>query len=88
MSAEIDDGGPAFPQHKFEPTGGGGGHWTSVGGASLLEWIAGQIMSGLCANKPYQNEASWRAASVRAAMAEEAVLSADALIAALKGVPA
>lgn len=45
-----DNGGPAFPQHRFEPTNGGGGYWTQVGGMTLRDWFAGQALAGMLAD--------------------------------------
>lgn len=75
------DGGPAFPQHEFAPTGGGGGYWTNVGGMSLRDWFAGQAFAGIMANPQ-----AWLDSDgvLRAEML--AYNKADAMIAA-KGVP-
>ena len=83
MTAPFDHGGAAFPTLDHN------GHSLVCRefGMSLRDWFAGQALAGLCANKPWQAAASWKELSVREAMAVEAVLSADALIAALKRGP-
>lgn len=50
MADKIDDGGPAFPQHQFVPTGGGAGHWHQAGGMTLRDWFAGQALAGWLAS--------------------------------------
>ena len=51
MSDQPKDGGPAFPQHVFTPMHPGGGQWTTVGGMTLRDWLAGQAMSGCYAGR-------------------------------------
>lgn len=46
MSNGHNTGGPAFPEHKFTPSHGGGGHWTIQGGMTLRDWFAGQAVAG------------------------------------------
>jgi hypothetical protein len=47
-----NDGGPAFPQHKFEsiPGGSGAGNWVNTGGMTLRDWFAGQALAGILAD--------------------------------------
>ena len=40
MSDNINNGGPAFPQHEFSPAHGGGGYWTNTGGMTLRQYAA------------------------------------------------
>lgn len=85
MSGTNNDGGPAFPQpniagpHGLEFPYDGHGR----GGLSLRAWLAGQAITGAANNET----AAWRldpADKTRAqTIAEEALMYADALIAAL-----
>lgn len=45
MTDTPDNGGPAFPQHTFVPTGQGGGHSAQIGGMTLRDWFAGQALA-------------------------------------------
>ena len=46
MSA-TKNGGPAFPEHRFEHYGDGAGRLTTHGGMSLRDWFAGQALAGI-----------------------------------------
>lgn len=68
MSADIDDGGPAFPLP----------HWQAgeCRGMSLRDWLAGQALTGLLANPHASGDIG--------AIARGAYLQADAMLAELK----
>lgn len=54
--SKIDDGGAAFPEHRFESYGSGAGRHLVHGGMSLRDWFAGQALAGLAVHeKPYDN---------------------------------
>jgi len=85
-----NDGGPAFPQHKFEayPGGSGAGNWVNTGGMTLRDWFAGQALAGMlgCTREFKEVEAASRGEKAK----ERALLAyyqADAMIAAREAKP-
>jgi hypothetical protein len=82
VSAEIDDGGPAFPQPlAFDPANGNpvttAMYFANVSGMTLRDWFAGQALAGLVANI--------NCAYKTQTFAKRALELADAMIAARKG---
>lgn len=49
MAKDIDDGGPAFPQTRFEVDSEGGSSLETTYGMTLRDWFAGQALMGECA---------------------------------------
>lgn len=80
MSAEINDGGPAFPvPPPIAETDGVSMQWSRAEpGMSYRQWLAGKAIQGLCANSRF-------AETPEDVLATYAVRQADAVIAALKG---
>jgi hypothetical protein len=75
MSAQIDDGGPAFPEPSRS--------WQySSNGMSLRDWFAGQALAGILMNYTTQ-----KFGATEQTAAEYAYRYADAMIAARKGQP-
>lgn len=72
MSAEINDGGPAFPM-SYHPEGNSADHQ----GMTLRDWFAGMALAGLLANPHVGGDVG--------AAARGAYMHADAMIAARKG---
>jgi hypothetical protein len=84
MSAEIDDGGPAFPHGEIvedimDEAGrlAGSRVWAPSKGMKLRDWFAGQALAGLVANI--------NCAYKTQTFARRALELADAMIAARKG---
>jgi hypothetical protein len=90
MSEKVNDGGSAFPQHQFEPYGGGG-CWTNTGGMTLRDWFAGQCIPAMSETNPHlpgDRADGWPdPASLAARRARWAYLQADAMIAARGDAP-
>jgi hypothetical protein len=76
MSAEINDGGPAFPQAGH--TLPSGNYEWPVEGMSLRDWFAGQALAGLVFHNDYGARSDDE-------IANGAYAYADAMIAARKG---
>jgi len=84
VSAEIDDGGPAFPQPlAFDPANGNpvttAMYFAKVSGMTIRDWFAGQALAAMTAAPDYSK------GPCNQAMAERAFVIADAMIAARKG---
>ncbi|WP_144223170.1 hypothetical protein [Mesorhizobium amorphae] len=59
--SKINDGGPAYPAKRHEMLSPGKDYRTEVSypGMSKRDWLAGQVLAGLCANPggPFQSNA-------------------------------
>ena len=82
MSAEIDDGGSAFPM-SYHPDGNNADHQ----GMTLRDWFAGQALTGELAANGLGDEGAVKLRSPENAslMAARAYHMADAMIRARKG---
>mgnify|MGYP001348593716 CR=1 FL=1 len=77
-----DDGSPAFPGTTSQPNERGVFYPVQHQGMSLRDAAALAALSGLCSNREWKASASWKVPCVRTALVEEALLTADAFIAA------
>ena len=88
MSAQIDDGGPAFP-HSSQPLDAQGNPICenhSEWGMTLRDWFAGKALAAvLPITLKVANDAKQTRADAIAIAADLAVDAADALTAALRG---
>jgi hypothetical protein len=65
MSAQIDDGGPAFPNNDA--------HGCAYAGMTLRDWFAGQALAGLLANG---GAVSWEGDATNAYTVADAMIEA------------
>lgn len=75
------DGGPAFPTTEWGRTQDGSVAQQSIGGMSLRDWFAGQVLAGLWANPRDDYTVA------REDKAVEAYRQADAMLAARNAKP-
>lgn len=54
MSKQMDDGGPAFPNHSVGINESGEGVLITTGGMTLRDWFAGMALQGLVVNDSYR----------------------------------
>jgi len=76
MSAEQNDGGPAFPSHSGNPEMTDPRNRISCGGMTLRDWFAGQALAGMCAF-----HGTYGANNDPASNADRAYEQADAMLA-------
>lgn len=75
--SEINNGGPAFPEYRFERVGYGGGRHTLHGGMTLRDWFAGKALAGIVGGY-WSNPEMSGLGPVQ--LAEEAYAIADAML--------
>ena len=80
----IDNGGPAFPTERFTSYGNGAGVTTREGGMTLLDWFAGQALTGMMG---FATGGTFDPSKNCDRFAEASYALADAMIAARKGGP-